>query len=125
MMARCLGGAAFLFLFGVGAAGCASGAPPYARCGGELGCAGATCIELLYTRIDGTEDGGTFCSDTCTTDADCAALDGATDAACVTLDRDAPLRFFCAPRCVTPADCYAGLSCTETDGAGSLCLPAR
>lgn len=106
--------------------GCAGGAPPYARCGGELGCAGATCIELLYSRLDGTEDGGTFCSDTCTSDADCMALDGATDAACVTLDRDPPLRFFCAPRCTEPADCYAGLSCAETEGGAlSLCLPAR
>jgi hypothetical protein len=106
-------------------AGCAAGAPPYARCGGDLGCAAGRCTELLYTRADGSEGGGTFCSDDCRQDGDCAALDGSVDAVCVTLDRGSPTRYFCAARCDEPSDCYAGLSCTATEDAdlGSLCLP--
>jgi hypothetical protein len=105
-------------------AGCAA-APPFAACGGSLGCAGSECIELLYTRIDGTEGGGLFCTETCLTDADCQELDAGADAVCVTLDVTPPFRYVCAPRCSAPADCYAGLACTDTDdpAVGSVCLP--
>jgi len=103
--------------------GCAE-APPFAACGGTLGCAGSDCIELRYTRLDGSEAGGPFCSNSCLTDADCQAL-GGTDAVCITLDVEAPVRFFCAARCTAAADCYAGLACTETDdpAVGAVCLP--
>lgn len=106
-------------------AGCAAGAPPYARCGGELGCAAGRCTDLRYTRTDGSEGGGAFCSDDCTSDDDCPALDGSSDGVCVTLDRDSPTRYFCAARCTEPADCYSGLSCTAVEDTtiGSLCLP--
>lgn len=116
--------ASFALFLGV-LSGCSSGAPPYAGCGGALGCAGGDCVELLYTALDGSEGGGTFCTALCVSDADCTALDGATDAACVTLDRDAPLRYLCAARCTEPSDCYAGLRCTETNdvSVGSVCLP--
>jgi hypothetical protein len=103
--------------------GCAE-APPFAACGGTLGCAGSDCIELRYTRLDGSEAGGPFCSNSCLTDAECQAL-GGTDAVCITLDVEAPVRFFCAARCTAAADCYAGLACTETDdpAVGAVCLP--
>lgn len=105
-------------------AGCAA-APPFAACGGALGCAGADCVELLYTRLDGSEGGGPFCSISCLTDADCQALDAGRDAVCITLDVEAPVRYVCAARCAAPADCYAGLACTETDdpAAPAVCLP--
>ena len=113
-----------VWLIGALLAGCAS-APPFATCGGQLGCAGSDCVELLYTRLDGSEGGGAFCTASCLSDADCEGLDGAVDAVCITLDVEAPLRYLCAPRCSAPSDCYAGLACTETDAAavGSVCLP--
>jgi|GEM_PF-2274976 len=106
-------------------AGCAAGAPPYAQCGGAIDCAGSSCLELRYTRTDGSSGEGAFCSALCTTDADCLALDGMADATCVTLDQDPPLRFFCAARCDVESDCYAGLACTRTEDetVGDLCLP--
>lgn len=124
MSARVLIAKALLaFVLVLGA--CAAGAPPYAQCGGSIDCAGSSCLELRYTRTDGSEGDGAFCSALCTSDADCLALDGATDAACVTLDQDPPLRFFCAARCTRESDCYAGLACTSTEDAtlGDLCLP--
>lgn len=104
------------------AAGCAAGAPPYARCGDGVGCAGADCIELLYTHDDGSEAGGTFCSERCSTDADCPAT-----GVCVSVDVDPPLRFLCAPPCATAADCFTGTRCATLLGPAdvtAVCLPA-
>jgi hypothetical protein len=103
------------------AAGCAPGAPPYAQCGDGVGCDGARCNEHLYTLDDGSESGGSFCSQRCTDDGDCA--DGGV---CVTVDVDPPLRFVCVARCELPSDCYSGSRCTELVGptdVSRVCLP--
>lgn len=103
--------------------GCGANAPTYAGCTDDLDCASApdACYRVLFTRTDGSEADGSFCSLECASDADCPE-----DGACVALDGDPERRFFCADRCAASADCYAGLACTAVEGADrsmQLCLP--
>lgn len=108
-------------LAALGLPACAPGAPPYARCGDGVGCAGARCVELLYTLDDGTATGGLFCTERCAADVDCPA-----PGVCVSVDLLPPLRFLCAPPCVEPSDCFAGTRCAELVGPSDtprVCLP--
>lgn len=108
-------------LAALGLPACAPGAPPYARCGYGVGCAGARCVELLYTLDDGTATGGLFCTERCAADVDCPA-----PGVCVSVDLLPPLRFLCAPPCVEPSDCFAGTRCAELVGPSDtprVCLP--
>ncbi len=107
-----------LLVLVLGLAGCAS-APPYARCGGDTGCAMGACTEIVYTRDDGTSAGGPFCTSGCATDDDCP-----DDGACIALAHDRTTTFFCVARCAQPSDCYAGLSCTTLTSTGGTALDA-
>jgi hypothetical protein len=105
------------------AAGCGSGAPPYAACTDDLDCPAPSdaCYRLRFTRSDGAEADGRLCSAACVGDEDCP-LGGA----CVALEGDPAGTFFCAQRCAVSADCYAGFACTAVEGAErtmQLCLP--
>lgn len=100
--------------------GCGAGAPPYAECVDDLDCPN-TCYRLLFTRSDGTEATGQFCSNACEGDADCPE-----GGACIGLEGDPADSLFCVARCETSADCYVGLACTQLEGAAELeraCLP--
>ncbi len=98
--------------------GCAS-SPPYASCGGDTPCAMGGCYAVSLTRSDGTESSGSFCTNECSTDADCP--DGG---ACVALEHDSGMTYFCVDRCASASDCYAGLACTDLTVAGSPALSA-
>jgi hypothetical protein len=105
------------------AAGCGSGAPPYAACVDELDCPAPSdaCYRLRFTRSDGAEADGRLCSLTCASDEDCPE-----GGACVALEGDPENTYFCAQRCGASADCYAGFACTMVEGADrtmQLCLP--
>lgn len=119
MRARLL---ACVLLCSAGLASCGSGAPPYAVCVDDLDCSAPSdaCYALRFTRSDGTDAEGAFCSATCARDEDCPE-----DGVCVALEGDPSERFFCAARCASAMDCYAGLACTEVEGAAAmrLCLP--
>jgi hypothetical protein len=103
------------------ALGCAS-APPYARCGGDVSCAMGTCSSISFTRTDGTNASGSFCTSECLMDADCP-----DEGACIALGHDPSRTFFCVKRCTTSSDCTSGLACTTltaNDGTSfGACLP--
>lgn len=108
----------FLFLV---LTACAS-TPPYARCDGNTSCAMGACTNVAYTRSDGTEASGSFCTNACHADADCP-----DEGVCIGLAHDTTHTFFCVKRCTTSTDCTTGLACTAlTTGDGvtlSGCLP--
>lgn len=109
--------AAVLAMFLVG---CAS-APPYAQCGGDVSCAMGRCTEVSLTRSDGTSTSGRFCTNACTSDADCP-----DDGRCVALGHDATQTFFCVLPCTVTTDCTTPFACTMvTDGSTTFgaCLP--
>lgn len=118
-MSRLLGAACVAALL----SGCASEAPPYAVCGGNVGCLepAPSCTTVLFTRSDGEDASGSFCSAPCSRDADCPE-----GGACLVLVGDATETAFCVARCATSANCFAGLTCTQLEGPGaglSACLP--
>jgi hypothetical protein len=104
----------------LGLAACAN-APPYAHCA-QTPCAMGECIQVTYTRSDGHDATGTFCSSACTADADCP-----DDGACIALGHDPMHTFFCVARCDASRACYAGFACTtvtpDTGAAFGACLP--
>ncbi len=103
------------------ASACAS-APPYARCDGNTSCAMGSCTELSFTRSDGTNAHGSFCTNECHADADCP-----DEGACLELAHDPTRTFFCVKRCATSTDCSSPLACTNVvapDGTTfGACLP--
>lgn len=104
------------------ALGCYTNAPPYAACEYQEDCAAPStgCLELLFTRSDGTPAQGALCTVECTADADCPE-----DGMCLGLEGDERETYFCAQRCDASTPCYAGFRCTTIEGPAveTVCLP--
>lgn len=92
--------------------------PLYSPCSSGDKCGGDGCFQLLYSRSDGSEREGNFCSKRCTTDADCR------DGVCLALSEDPDSNFLCFETC-TPDSCFEGQVCTPVNGASvdRVCLP--
>lgn len=117
-MRRAVSAGALVLVFG-----CGTGSPPYAECSYNHDCPepSEACYHIGFTRSDGSEGEGSFCSLACSADVDCPE-----DGACIALAEDPESNFFCTKPCRVSTDCYAGFACTMVDGGGAtmqICLP--
>ncbi len=103
-------------------AGCSSSEPTYAACVGQHDCASPdACYRLLFTRTDGSNGEGNFCSRPCASDRDCPGA-----GTCLGFAADTAHNYLCMAGCDDTHPCPYGLLCTPVDGAASarsVCLP--